>query len=880
MSGEPAGRIPTPADLIRFIDDLRAADYSIGVAQYAAAQDLLLALTAQGVLPDNPARFGRMLGPLLCHTPEEQDDFQARFERWWAAPAAAPPATHPSSLERTLGKVERQYRYMQWGRLVLVVIASVLFIVLLSSDVPEQPDNDDITIQPTTAVSETPTLISPPDGGISNTGTTELTRTATITSTPEPPIPEPPARESGIDWYWWAGGGALLVLLATFGLPWLFWYYRAHQFLERRTTSDNPDSYQLFAETHDPDIFPGPLVSHMARDLRQRVAVSSPDLDVERTVEASVRQAGWFTPVYRQCQVRPEYLVLVDRTHHRDHQARYVDNLITRLRKQDVLCAVYSFDGDPRLCFPSGGGRPYTLNELAARYADDRLLIFSDAKRLFDPVTGEPEAWLDLFEPWNTRAILTPSPLELWQEQEMALRQDFVVLPATAGGMRLLAESLHQQRASEMPMDGVDTPLPRELRTRPQRWTSRDAPDTAEVDNLLHALRAYLGEQGFAWLMACAVYPVLDWNVTLYLGHTLTTASGEPLFSPQRVVALSRLVWFRHGAMPDWLRERLIAQMEPAWEKQVRFVLQALLAQAARGPVEGFNLDIAFSHRTTLHRLTQHVARIWKRTAPEDGPLHDHTFMRFVLGKPGPLLLQMPEKVARLVQRLTGGGGKAARRAVVAAAVLVLMTVVWWTVLQPIDTSGSASVTPTAQETFTYDVTVSGETTGQRLEDVLITLEMQDQSPLYARTDSMGYAQIIIDTAYVGKPARLLVEAPGFNVHALNVTLNRGALPQEIFLTPDMPVTATPSPSPMPTEETVPTLTPPYPAPAERTPTDETVTIPNPTARPSTHTPTHTPQPTALPPTHTPQLLPVERTPTEGTVATSTPTVQPTRAMC
>ena len=70
-----------PENLVIFIDELRDAGYNIGVTQYIAAQDLVLALIAQGNNLDHQ-RFKNMLGSLLCSSPQEQEDFRQRFDQW------------------------------------------------------------------------------------------------------------------------------------------------------------------------------------------------------------------------------------------------------------------------------------------------------------------------------------------------------------------------------------------------------------------------------------------------------------------------------------------------------------------------------------------------------------------------------------------------------------------------------------------------------------------------------------------------------------------------------------------------------------------------------------------------------------------------------
>src|SRR5689334_7105458 len=72
----------TPEVLLDFIEELRHIGFNIGMAEYIAAQDLLVILTARGEDMQDSQRAASLLGPLLCSSPAEQDAFPEHFERW------------------------------------------------------------------------------------------------------------------------------------------------------------------------------------------------------------------------------------------------------------------------------------------------------------------------------------------------------------------------------------------------------------------------------------------------------------------------------------------------------------------------------------------------------------------------------------------------------------------------------------------------------------------------------------------------------------------------------------------------------------------------------------------------------------------------------
>src|SRR5512134_2681795 len=81
------------------------------------------------------------------------------------------------------------------------------------------------------------------------------------------------------------------------------------------------------------------------------------------------------------------------------------------------------------------------------------------------------------------------------------------------------------------------------------------------LNALLRDLGAELGDFGYQWLAACAVYPRLHWHLTIYLGMELARTQDQPPPDENVHLALARLPWFRKGSMPDDLRLRLIGDL-------------------------------------------------------------------------------------------------------------------------------------------------------------------------------------------------------------------------------------------------------------------------------------------------------------------------------
>ncbi|MFN0088272.1 MAG: SUMF1/EgtB/PvdO family nonheme iron enzyme, partial [Blastocatellia bacterium] len=416
---------------------------------------------------------------------------------------------------------------------------------------------------------------------------------------------------------------ALAALPPVALLFWWLWERRRRRLvLEKLRAAGNPRMEKIVVRGATERLFQSASFRRAIAELRRHRATRARDLDVPATVRATIRQAGLFAPQYKMRKALPEYLLLIDRAGANDEQARLADEIFRRLTDGGVFVERYYFQGDPRLCRRLEP-QPVALSlaELAARHPDHVLLLFSDGAGLLSPLTGEPERWLETFDHWPHRALLTPEPLRHWSYREAALAErDFLVLSASEDGLASLLEAVQTTPPTK---PAATDRFPALIAERPRRWIERQTPRPEAQDRLLAQLREYLDPASRRWLAACAVYPAITWDLTLYLGERLL---GRREDFEARLLALVRLPWFRHGTMPDWLRDRLIDSLDAADDKRVRDLIEEMLLSAADPPKDGAELE--FARATGKWRLRDLV-----RAGRERGPLRDHVFLRFMSGR-------------------------------------------------------------------------------------------------------------------------------------------------------------------------------------------------------------------------------------------------------
>jgi len=427
--------------------------------------------------------------------------------------------------------------------------------------------------------------------------------------------------------------------------------------------------------------------------MRRYRETATRELDPVATVSATASKGGVFTAVFAGRKALPEYLALVDRVSFRDHQACWADELVERLAQHGVFIERFYFSGDPRICQDKFEiGCQARLADLSATRADHDLLIFSDGACLFDPLNGEPRPWLDTLARWGLRVLLlTPVPPARWGRREGVLRASgFIVVSADASGLMALTALGATSMESMLGTQPVTRPYPEILQRREDLVFDHRPPPKADIDCLCTQLKTFLGITGFRWLCACAAYPLLYWDITLYFGHRLIGDPGviETIFS-----GMMRLPWFRHGGMPDWLRVRLRDELPAEERERIAPILDELLKSNESGGAGPISLEIAVrpepepagrikvalaAWRSVRRRVVarKQLARDVRHSAPHS-PLRDYVFMTFLYpGESDELAVMVPEVLREQMPQLarTWASVLGSRRIKRSAVLIGLMT--------------------------------------------------------------------------------------------------------------------------------------------------------------------------------------------------------------
>lgn len=438
---------------------------------------------------------------------------------------------------------------------------------------------------------------------------------------------------------------ALTITPLVMGLLWLLFRKHKQPVLQRMASSTPPALREVHLEQGTQHLFPSFQFRRLAQTMRSRRLVQSTELDTFRTIQATARRGGIFSPVYGAMK-EPGYIALIDRMSVADHHARLALQMVADLLRADVLLDPLEFDRDPTLLrYVEYGRRPLkqgdtpivaaetiqavSLEALQAQYPTRRVLLFSEAATCFDRLSGTPEPWLETMAGWDERFLITAEPIEQWSKATWVLeRKGFKVIPLSPLGFTLLTNLLQSGLYARTDRAGYSPFFQR----TPEQWLERYEPKHGVVGRLCSELKQDLGHNGFLWLCACAAYPEIHWGLTLRLGVGLFK-DQEQLESV--LPKLSRLIWFREGFMPDWLRAALLKRLEPPALERVRTTLTNVLSSVAIGDLQTLSLQIAREEDSSNRWFWQKKPNLGEltREAPTSSPLRDYVFLALMSGR-------------------------------------------------------------------------------------------------------------------------------------------------------------------------------------------------------------------------------------------------------
>ncbi|MCI4668858.1 MAG: hypothetical protein MRZ79_12045 [Bacteroidia bacterium] len=351
----------------------------------------------------------------------------------------------------------------------------------------------------------------------------------------------------------------LLILLLVFAEGGLnLWKSRRRKLAFRMEFDSSQDGrYELPFDEIEKRLRVDPNIADLAVQLNLRRKSHIQSLDVDGTIKETIASAGMPKLIYENQFKAPEYIALMED----DGKMPFYKEFIRQLQKQDVPISCYTYDIEAGLVFDAKHPEGIRLPKLNYIHPHSQLIILSDGHRLLDSVSLEIKEYLkEELDLWEDRLLITPVLPELWSGFEQALAEQFQLVPTyipdSAGKWEIdRSPAMIQKREGT----GYDFSRPEEV-------------------------KAYLGEELFAWLSASMVHNKPKYEVLLAVGHAISAKQEEFVSSGNFVLDLPKqdfvnltnlakiysLPWMKEGNVPSGMKKAMLEQLPPETEALAR----------------------------------------------------------------------------------------------------------------------------------------------------------------------------------------------------------------------------------------------------------------------------------------------------------------------
>ena len=597
---------------------LRAEGFRVGPDSWLMVHDLLVRLSSEGRLPDDPTRLRSLLAPILCSSAEEQARFRVLFDEW--SPPSTPSAPANVANDLAPGSPPDVFRRRRRRALAVLLGLGLVIAVIGFRYLTEPTATAEEQLAKSGAGSSSPAPYA-------TTAPVDV-RQVPIRKPAEMVVP-PPADPVRVDRL----RTALRVVPWAVTLLILVWWYRPRTVLrpERDDGGERITSSLLLAGAGE-QLFTGLAASRIYEAMRRNERRPVAGIDHHRTVMRTVSYGGYFSPVRRRLSRAAPYVVLIEQRHGDDLGARLARDFVAALRLQEFEVSTYRYYNDPdHLVDESAAGVVVvTLAEVAHRHPDSRLLVMGGVQALVDPQTGKIFPKLGALAGWEQRVFLDSRPVT-GQRLHVALQAaGFATGPLTLAGLEEVKFGFSDQ--SEIARASADLEagaFPRQLQSAPDKWTRTALPERAARRALLAELANYLGPAGLRVLRAMAAYPAVDWSLTraidLMLNPTDTAVGGREV----RLLHIARLPWSRAGYMPDHVRLALLRATSARERRQIREAYETLLLRLENSAA-GASLGLPIGTRVPAGFKA--YLRELVRFATPDSDIADPIFANVLLG--------------------------------------------------------------------------------------------------------------------------------------------------------------------------------------------------------------------------------------------------------
>ncbi len=424
-------------------------------------------------------------------------------------------------------------------------------------------------------------------------------------------------------------------------------------------------------------------ISQLADILRKRQVSEVLKLNIRKTIQATVRTGGLPTLAFVPLTKPSDYLVFVESSDDNIHVERLFKYLLAKLETEQVNLTVYEYRKEP-LFLSNERLNHYRIpvDRIAALYPERTLIILGDAKNFVLPLKNILKPWVtDKLNNWRTKIIITPSPTNDWDKKEQLLiAAHYTLIPADLNANTIIEKIINGT---------IDNQLEATFNI-PQTY-SANVYNFQEFDALQHYLA---NEQLLKWVCSLAVYPTIDWNLTLAIGKKLETENackGQPveLVNYSNLLKIGRISWLQDGSISHTLRIEMLKYLDNETEALARQTLVEQLSELEQAISQTSLVKREYEVHKTINQFLLHAYTHKNPTSKEEAFIKEilaenqlDGAHEIYLNSSADTLLKNPFKKTKSVQLSRYFKAVHAKRKLVAAAVMLVAVAVYVVILK------------------------------------------------------------------------------------------------------------------------------------------------------------------------------------------------------
>jgi len=330
---------------------------------------------------------------------------------------------------------------------------------------------------------------------------------------------------------------------------------------------------------------PDAELGRLAGILRQRHSTDVYNLNVRKTIKTTIKKGGFpsfqFTP-----RTEPvDFLFFIDKEYPSSHLLKLFFYLSDTLKKEQVNLTVYTYYKEPLLLNNDSLNHfLIPVEKIARLYPNTILFLFTNADSFFKPMDVHLKDWAnEKFKSWNTKMIITPVSTDDWGSKELALYDaGFTVVPADINAHTVIFDEINEMIDKQKLKKEIVPNAYSSMLVNFNHWSDvekyleKSCKKNRNIYNLPDHF-SYLRQ----WVCALAVYPQLNWDVTVAIGNALEEKYCKPgeLVNYTNLLVLGRISWMQDGQLSDSVRLEMLSHLENEFELLARDVIIKLLTE-------------------------------------------------------------------------------------------------------------------------------------------------------------------------------------------------------------------------------------------------------------------------------------------------------------